>query len=154
MTGHSTLGNSVNPLKPLMEEILALSDKKQLDYGSDSDPFANVRRSEELGIPAWKGACVRLGDKWQRIQQYARTESLANESFEDSLMDAAVYSLIALLLFREARAETGPFPSTGDNPELQPDNRYTVRKQEALSRTSIFGPRPSTSLGGTEGQTK
>jgi hypothetical protein len=138
----------------LLEEIGKLHDKKQQDYGSDTDPFANVRRSEELGIPAWKGACVRLGDKWQRIQQYARTESLANESFEDSLMDAAVYSLIALLLFREARAETGPFPSTGDLPEPQPGNPYTVSVPVVRSRSSTFGPRPSTSLGGTEGQTK
>lgn len=92
----------MNPLKPLMDEILALSDKKQEDYGSEADPFANVRRSEELGIPAWKGAIVRFGDKWQRIQQFARRGTLANESFEDSLKDAAVYALIALKLYREA----------------------------------------------------
>lgn len=95
---------STNPLKPLMDEILALSDMKQEDYGSDSDPFANVRRSEELGIPAWLGAIVRFGDKWQRIQQFARRRTLANESFEDSLKDAAVYALIALQLYREANS--------------------------------------------------
>lgn len=99
-----------NPLKPLMDEILALSDRKQQDYGSDQDPFANVRRSEELGIPAWLGAIVRLGDKWQRIQQFARKKKLANESFEDSLKDAAVYSLIALKLYREWSEENAPEP--------------------------------------------
>jgi hypothetical protein len=138
----------------LLEEIGKLHDKKQQDYGSDTDPFANVRRSEELGIPAWKGACVRLGDKWQRIQQYARTESLANESFEDSLMDAAVYSLIALLLFREARAGTGPFPSTGDLPEPQPDNPYTVSVPVVRSKSSIFGSIPVAWDPEIEGQTK
>jgi hypothetical protein len=154
MTAAGTLGSSVNPLKPLMEEILALSDKKQLDYGSDSDPFANVRRSEELGIPAWKGALVRFSDKWQRIQQFVNRGDLANESFEDSLKDAAVYALICLQLYREAASETGPFPSTGDLPEPQPGNPYTVSVPVVRSRTSTFGPRPSTSLGGTEGQTK
>jgi hypothetical protein len=144
----------MNPLKPLMEEILALSDRKQIDYGSDSDPFANVRGSEELGIPAWKGACVRLGDKWKRIQQFAKRGTLANESFEDSLMDAAVYALIALVLYREAASETQPFPATDESPELEPRNPYTVSVPEVQSRTSTFGPRPSTSLGGTEGQTK
>ena len=101
---------SSNPLKPLMDEILALSDKKQQDYGSDTDPFANVRQSEELGIPAWKGAIVRLGDKWKRIQRFARREELANESFEDSLMDSAVYSLIALKLYREAKEQRMEHP--------------------------------------------
>ena len=96
---------STNPLKPLMDEILALSDKKQKDYGSDADPFANVRRAEELGIPAWKGSVVRMGDKWQRIQQYTRTNALFNEGFEDSLMDMAVYALITLYLFREGAVD-------------------------------------------------
>jgi hypothetical protein len=85
-----------------MDEILALSDQKQLDYGSGTDPFANVRRAEELGISAWKGSVIRMGDKWQRIQGFTRRGTLANESFEDSLLDMAVYSLITLALYREA----------------------------------------------------
>ena len=39
----------------------------------------------------------------RRLQKAARQgpESLKNESVEDSLMDMAVYSIIALCLFRE-----------------------------------------------------
>ena len=85
----------------LLQQIGALHDKKQGDYGSDSDPFANVRASVEWGVPGWVGALIRLNDKVKRLQAFARKGSLANESAEDSLLDIAVYSLIGLILYRE-----------------------------------------------------
>ena len=86
----------------LLEEIGQLHDKKQEDYGSDTDPFANVRSSEDWGIEPWVGALVRLNDKVHRLQQFALKGELANESAEDSMMDITVYGLIALILYREA----------------------------------------------------
>lgn len=86
----------------LLAEIGRLHDKKQQDYGRDDDPFANVRASSDWGIPAWVGCMVRGTDKIKRLQKAARVGKLANESVEDSLMDLAVYSLIALILYREA----------------------------------------------------
>ena len=85
----------------LLEEIGALHDKKQKDYGREDDPFANVRASADWGIPAWVGALVRGTDKIKRLQQAARSGTLANESVEDSMMDLAVYALISLILYRE-----------------------------------------------------
>lgn len=85
----------------LLRELAELHDRKQQDYGRNEDPLANVRASEEWGIPAWVGAMVRLNDKVRRLQQYARRGSLANEGAEDSLRDIAVYALIALILMRE-----------------------------------------------------
>jgi hypothetical protein len=85
----------------LLKEIGELHDKKQSDYGSDEDPFANVRASEEFGVPAWIGALVRLNDKVTRLKSFAKKKTLANESAEDSMLDIAVYSLIGLLLYRE-----------------------------------------------------
>lgn len=79
-----------------------LHDKKQMDYGSDLDPFANVRSSEEFGVQPWIGALVRLNDKVTRLKQFARKGSLANESAEDSMLDIAVYAIIAYLLYQEA----------------------------------------------------
>lgn len=89
-------------LHALLREIGFLHDKKQEDYGTDEDPFANVRQSEQWGVPAWVGAMVRLNDKVKRLQAFAQKGSLANESAEDSMMDIAVYALIALILYREA----------------------------------------------------
>jgi hypothetical protein len=84
-----------------VEGIAALHDRKQLDYGAGDDPFANVRASREWGVPAWVGALIRLNDKVRRLQSFARKGCLANESAEDSMMDIAVYALIALVLYEQ-----------------------------------------------------
>ena len=85
----------------LLKEIGELHDRKQEDYGSDDDPFANLRGSEKWGIPAWLGALVRLNDKVVRLQAFARKRKLANESAEDSMRDIAVYAIIALVLYEQ-----------------------------------------------------
>jgi len=85
----------------LLEEIGKLHDKKQLDYGREHDPFANVRASDDFGVPGWIGALIRANDKMRRLQKAARGGALANESVEDSFMDLAVYALIGLILYRE-----------------------------------------------------
>lgn len=85
----------------LLQESGALHDLKQRDYGTDSDPFFNVRSSEEWGVDPWVGAMVRATDKIRRLQAYVRNGTLKNESVEDSLRDLAVYSLIALVLWEE-----------------------------------------------------
>jgi hypothetical protein len=85
----------------LLKQIGELHDKKQEDYGAETDPFANVRASREWGVAPWIGALVRLNDKVHRLKRFAQRGSLANESAEDSMMDIAVYALIALVLYRE-----------------------------------------------------
>lgn len=85
----------------VLAEAARLHDKKQRDYGSDGDPFANVRASEDFGIPGWLGCIVRGNDKVRRLQTYATTGVLANEGVEDALIDLCVYAAIALVLFRE-----------------------------------------------------
>lgn len=85
----------------LLEEAGALHDKKQRDYGKGDDPFANVRSSEDWGLPGWVGAMVRLNDKVKRLQTFAQTGELSNEGAIDSFMDIAVYALIARVLLEE-----------------------------------------------------
>lgn len=91
----------------LLKEMWHLHSKKAADYGTDADLFSNIRASEEIGIPAWKGAFLRAKDKVKRINAYCLNGSLANEGVEDSFMDNAAYNLIALLLFREAKLQGG-----------------------------------------------
>ena len=93
----------VTPFMQVINEIVELHNKKQNDYGRTDigDPFANVRASEDFNIPGWIGAVIRANDKVRRIQKFARGGELVNESVEDSLIDAAVYFMIALCLFRE-----------------------------------------------------
>jgi hypothetical protein len=85
----------------LLAEIGDLHDRKQADYGTDGDPFANVRASQDWGIDAWVGTMIRANDKVKRLQAAAQGSTLVNEGVEDSLMDLATYSLIALVLYRE-----------------------------------------------------
>ena len=85
----------------LLREAGEMHDRKQADYGRGDDPFANVRASEEWGIPGWVGAMVRAQDKVRRLQTFAKRGSLVNEPVRDSLLDLAVYSLIALVLYEE-----------------------------------------------------
>lgn len=86
----------------LLEEVREIHDRKQADYGRPADPFANVRASQEWGIEPWVGAMVRATDKVRRLQTAASGSQLKNEGIEDSLLDLATYSLIALVLFRES----------------------------------------------------
>lgn len=98
-----------HPLSERFHEFLRLAgelhDAKQADYGTDSDPFANVRGSQEWGIEPWVGAMMRANDKVRRLQSMVSSgRPLNNESAEDSLFDIAVYALIALVLKEEADA--------------------------------------------------
>ena len=85
----------------VLAELAEMHDRKQADYGREGDPFSNVRASEDFGIPGWVGCMVRANDKMRRLQKAAGGGALANESIEDSLIDLAVYSVIALVLYRE-----------------------------------------------------
>jgi len=86
----------------LLKEIGELSDRKNQDYATSSDPFSNFRECERFGVPAWKGVLVRMSDKWSRICNLVGKEA-KNEPLEDSLMDLAVYSLICLLLYKDGK---------------------------------------------------
>jgi len=85
----------------ILEEVRALHALKQSDYGRETDPYSNVRSSEDFGIPAWIGCLVRANDKMRRLQKAARGNSLRNESVEDSILDLIVYGIITLDLWRE-----------------------------------------------------
>ena len=89
------------PFMYVVEEIVAMHNKKQKDYGSNTDPFANVRAAADFGIEPWIGCLIRANDKMKRLQKAASGGQLANESVEDSMLDLAVYAIICLVLYRE-----------------------------------------------------
>lgn len=91
----------------LLNELGELHDMKQADYGTDEDPFANVRATRDWGVWPWVGALIRLNDKVVRCKSMVKNGVLKNESVEDSLRDIAVYALISLVLFEEERATAG-----------------------------------------------
>ena len=86
----------------LIAEIVALHDRKNHDYSEDGDPLSNFRRASKVGVDPLKGVLVRMSDKWSRIEQLTTGKTAKNESLRDSLVDNAVYSLIAVLLLDES----------------------------------------------------
>ena len=95
--------NQSERFNELLEEMRKTHNAKRHDYASVEDVFANFRTCEMGGIPAWKGCCVRLGDKFSRIMGLAKKELLEvkDESIKDTLIDMANYALIALILYEE-----------------------------------------------------
>lgn len=92
------------PFLELLEELRTLHLSKSQDYGSESDPLANIRQGAEfVGIEAWRGCMVRVADKVQRLRTYCRTGRLVHEGVRDTLLDLAAYSLLAIVLFDEGR---------------------------------------------------
>lgn len=85
----------------LLEEIGELHDKKGRDYGTDEDQYANIRASEDFGIPAWEGAVMRANDKMARIKTFCKKGKLENEPLKDSIKDAAVYFLNSYVLLED-----------------------------------------------------
>jgi hypothetical protein len=88
----------------LCDSLKEMHRLKSTDYGcpSGTDPLANIRNGARfVGIPAWKGAMVRLSDKVTRLATFNATGSLTFEGVEDNLIDLASYALLSLLLYRE-----------------------------------------------------
>lgn len=85
----------------LIEEISALHESKNSDYSVDGDPLSNLRRCQALGVDPFLGVLVRLTDKQSRIEELVKGKTPKHESIRDSLIDQAVYSLLAVLLLDE-----------------------------------------------------
>jgi len=89
----------------ILKEVGELHDKKQKDYGTKDDPFANVRGATEFGLPASMGAFIAMSDIMQRIKSFCANGRLENEPLDNALRDMAVYSIIALVLWEEENIE-------------------------------------------------
>lgn len=87
-----------------IDEISATHDSKGQDYGTDEDPYANVRSAERLGIPAWVEACALVTHKTTRIGAFLRRGKLRHEPVRDALLDQATYAVMALVLYDEEHA--------------------------------------------------
>ena len=92
------------PFLELLEEVRQLHLSKSQDYGSQADPLANIRQGAEfVGIEPWRGCMVRIADKVQRLRTFCQTGRLVHEGVRDTLLDLSAYSLLAIVLFDEAK---------------------------------------------------
>lgn len=93
----------------LIIEMCKIHEIKNKSYGI-GNPLGNFMECERFGIPAWKGCLVRITDKVTRVYnltskmgQPEYADALEMENLEDTLIDLANYSLLCLILLREAK---------------------------------------------------
>jgi hypothetical protein len=77
---------------------LELMKKKNADYaGGGTDPFANFRRAEAMGVCSTEQAfLVRMTDKMSRLASYTSRGKLSveDETVHDTLVDMINYSVL------------------------------------------------------------
>lgn len=87
----------------VLEELRTLHLRKTKDYGADDDALANIRNSADvINVPAYAGCVLRMSDKMHRLRSFFRRGEVEFDGVEDTLLDLAAYSVIALVLYREA----------------------------------------------------
>lgn len=80
----------------LCEEARLLMEKKNHDYATEQDPFANFRMFGVLGV------AVRMGDKLSRLTSFLQQGELSvEESLRDTVLDLINYSVIFLAMVHE-----------------------------------------------------
>ncbi len=127
-----------NPkFKAVLDEMLALHDKKNADYAPGDDPLANFKESLRLGILPFKGCVVRMSDKWMRVCTFVKSGNYAvkKESFRDTLIDMANYSVLGILLWEdELKKENKNGKSKGTRRRKKVSNRSRKRSKDNRNR--------------------
>lgn len=97
---------SKQKFKAIIDDMWKIHDMKNSDYAGENY-LSNLTACRRIGLDPWKGALVRMQDKMSRLENFAVTESLKvkDESVEDTLKDLAIYSILALILYRNDREE-------------------------------------------------
>jgi hypothetical protein len=76
-----------------LEAMFDLMSSKNSDYSPEADALFNFR-----GF-GWKGIIVRLGDKYSRLRTFVlNNKPVSHERIEDTLLDNAIYSILALIV--------------------------------------------------------
>ncbi len=99
----------VQPFTPaefrsIVEELTKLHEIKNHDYAG-GNYLSNYTASEQMGIPGWVNASLRLQDKMARLQNFIKQKELKvkDESIEDTFKDIAVIGILALILYRNKK---------------------------------------------------
>ena len=112
------IGYSGDPrVKAILDEMWALHCRKNADYCGDNS-LSNFKHAEDFGISSWKGALVRMSDKWSRIRNLVKDETkrqVEDEDLDETIRDLAVYAVITLALRRTRKT---CLTGTGVLPEL------------------------------------
>ena len=85
--------NEMDGFKKIIDEMVSLKERKAGDYGNSWKCF---------GLP---GLYAQIGRKFSRIWLNKDKKEMNNEMFRDSLMDMAVYCIMAMQLIDSGETE-------------------------------------------------
>lgn len=90
----------------LLETMRNIHNAKNADYG-DGKQLGNFMESQGFGVDPFKSVLIRLSDKYSRIKSLCKRDNyegeVKDESIEDTLIDLANYSLLAIIIRRETK---------------------------------------------------
>lgn len=103
--------NKVDKFKEIVDEMLDLYQRKQSDYGDSAG-----KTFDEYGLVSF---LVRIEDKLNRVSTLTKKSSteqqVADEKIEDTLLDLANYSIMALIELDRVKSELTSEMSVDDN---------------------------------------
>lgn len=90
----------------VLEKMKEIYDAKRQEYLPEEE-LGNFRESIKIGIPPWKGAFVRLQDKYLKACNLilGKEPDSGNKELVDTLLDLANYAVITLCLLSEKWAQ-------------------------------------------------
>lgn len=94
--------------KAIMDHALSIMVKKRADYSGYDDPFRNLRMSEFVQVPPWRGTIIRMMDKLSRINSIMENGGVmqVDEKFIDTFADIINYTcIVAGLVWEELGLE-------------------------------------------------
>lgn len=97
-----------DPFEAVLLGIIETNKRKRKDYASDQDVFSNFRDTSNFANfeTPWMSALFNCSQKLARIsslRENGRLDDPSNEAVEDTLLDNAVYSIIALAIFNDLK---------------------------------------------------
>lgn len=96
----------MSAFEEVLDRMKEIHRAKNADY-SEGGEFKNFEESERVGVEPWRGAFVRLMDKYTRCcnLMYRHEAQVEDEKLEDTLLDLANYAVITLTLLEKEEAE-------------------------------------------------
>jgi len=90
-------------VRKTLDDMAETFDRKNADYATDSDPWTNFREAaDQVNQTASDVVETLIAVKQSRLKQLFGTDKAPrNESVRDSLLDRAVYCVIALAMYDE-----------------------------------------------------
>ena len=136
-----------------LDALKILHDAKNHDYATADNPYKNLEGVSRIGIEPWRGIVIRLMDKFERVEQQCTNGELAikSEGMEDTFKDIAVYSTLAMILFRKQQDDATQELTEidrGKDAENHEDKFWAkeIKNREEFARKSVMKWRENGSI--------